>query len=310
MFEEAEPLTQRIVGWRLGATATPQDREDIVGDVLVDLLSRMDLVRRGEANAIADLSAYTAVAAHHACDRYLRRRFPLRYRLGTRVRYLFETSKDYRLWQAEGGWICARLGDQDKAAKAPLAPGWVKEVALKPPATEARAVASIFEYLNAPARLSDVVEGVAVLLNVRDLEASADDLDLAAKSENRERQLEHRQTLEALWKEIQELPRPQRFALLLNLRDEEGLCALTSLPWTGVATMRQIAAAVELPAEELAGLWARLPLSDLEIAGRLGLTRQQVINLRKAARQRLARRMAGNIGARSDSSKGKSANRG
>ena len=32
-----------------------------------------------------------------------------------------------------------------------------------------------------------------------------------------------------------------------------------------------------------------MTLSDIEIAGLLGLTRQQVINLRKCARERLAR---------------------
>jgi hypothetical protein len=38
-------------------------------------------------------------------------------------------------------------------------------------------------------------------------------------------------------------------------------------------------------------LLTRLPLDDLTIAARLGLTRQQVINLRKSARLRLARRL-------------------
>jgi hypothetical protein len=36
-----------------------------------------------------------------------------------------------------------------------------------------------------------------------------------------------------------------------------------------------------------------LPLDDATIAGLLGLTRQQVINLRKSARERLARRLKG-----------------
>jgi hypothetical protein len=40
-------------------------------------------------------------------------------------------------------------------------------------------------------------------------------------------------------------------------------------------------------------MWESLPLDDTAIADRLNLTRQQVINLRKAARMRLARRMAG-----------------
>ena len=60
--------------------------------------------------------------------------------------------------------------------------------------------------------------------------------------------------------------------------------------------MRRIAEVIGIPAEELAALWSRLPLNDLEIATRLDLSRQQVINLRKSARQRLTRRLAGNIG--------------
>jgi DNA-directed RNA polymerase specialized sigma subunit len=44
-------------------------------------------------------------------------------------------------------------------------------------------------------------------------------------------------------------------------------------------------------------LWRRLPVSDLEIAERLGVTRQQVINLRQAARQRLARGLRANVSA-------------
>ena len=63
------------------------------------------------------------------------------------------------------------------------------------------------------------------------------------------------------------------------------------LPLTGIASIRQIAEAVAIPAEEFARLWNDLPLDDAALALRLGVTRQQVINLRKSARARLARRM-------------------
>jgi hypothetical protein len=46
-----------------------------------------------------------------------------------------------------------------------------------------------------------------------------------------------------------------------------------------------------MPAEELARMWNDLPIDDMRIATRLGIKRQQVINLRKAARARLARRL-------------------
>ncbi len=62
-------------------------------------------------------------------------------------------------------------------------------------------------------------------------------------------------------------------------------------PEARIATGEEIAAVLEIPAAELASLWPRLPLDDLTIAGRLDLTRRQVINLRKSARARLERRM-------------------
>jgi DNA-directed RNA polymerase specialized sigma24 family protein len=104
---------------------------------------------------------------------------------------------------------------------------------------------------------------------------------------------ERRTYLARLWKEIRQLPPRQAAALLLNLRDGQGRNAAALLPLTGIATLRQMAAAVALPPEELAGLWSRLPLEDAALAEILGLTRQQVINLRKSARERLARRMRG-----------------
>jgi hypothetical protein len=62
-------------------------------------------------------------------------------------------------------------------------------------------------------------------------------------------------------------------------------------PLTGVATVQQIAAALEFPLGHLAELWNSLPIDDERIAGLLQISRQQVINLRKAARARLGRRL-------------------
>ena len=108
--------------------------------------------------------------------------------------------------------------------------------------------------------------------------------------------LNERERLGAMWKEICELPLRQRTALLLNLRDDQGASALELFPLAGVAALPGIASALEMPARELAQLWNDLPLEDRRIAERLGITRQQVINLRKCARERLSHRLG--LGAR------------
>src|SRR5262249_3968735 len=100
---------------------------------------------------------------------------------------------------------------------------------------------------------------------------------------------------------ICELPLNQRLALLLNMRDGDGSETLILFTQTRTTTLRRIAGILNLPSEEFFKLWNQLPLDDNTIAARLGLTRQQVINLRKSARERLARRMNASEGSREKS---------
>jgi hypothetical protein len=124
-----------------------------------------------------------------------------------------------------------------------------------------------------------------------DGESSLEAAEQTAQEEPSQDQLmDDRRALTQLWDEIRGLPVGQRTALLLNLRDAAGGSALGYLPATGVASIRQIAAVLEIAVEEFAALWNRLPLDDKEIASLLDIPRQKVINMRLAARQRLARR--------------------
>jgi hypothetical protein len=77
----------------------------------------------------------------------------------------------------------------------------------------------------------------------------------------------------------------------LNLRDEDGRDITTLITLARIASVRQIAEALAIQPEEFARLFHELPLDDLSIAEMLGTNRQRVINLRKAARLRLVRRM-------------------
>jgi hypothetical protein len=309
VFEQAEPLVRRIVWRRLGTSMPAQDREDTVADAVAELLARLTTLHRGESAPIANFAGYAAVTAHHRCDHYLRFRFPQRHRLKARLRYLLESGKQYALWERESGeTICGLTKWRSQPAAGPLEPGWHRSVPLGPAPDERSIVAAIFAHVGAPLDLDDLVAGTAAFSGLTDeAPASWEDAEqrVAAPAIDAVERIDQRRHVERLWIEIQELPIAQRIALLLNLRDDTGMSALATLPALGVASMRQIAAALEMAAEELAGLWGRLPLSDLEIAARLSLQRQQIINLRKSARQRLARRAGGNIVSISTSGKEK-----
>jgi hypothetical protein len=89
------------------------------------------------------------------------------------------------------------------------------------------------------------------------------------------------QTAGRLWHEIGLLPPLQRAALLLHLAWED--LALLGVP------MADIAASLDMRAAQFIPLTHYLPLSDCEIADRLGTTVQRTANLRKSARERLNR---------------------
>jgi hypothetical protein len=119
-----------------------------------------------------------------------------------------------------------------------------------------------------------------------------EDVDLHELAPSAFEQLASKESAEHLWREIEQLPPRQRAALLLNLREAGGGSAIPLITVTGLATSERIAELTGIPAGELASIWNQLPLDDNTIASRLGATRQQVINLRKCARERLARRLS------------------
>jgi len=95
------------------------------------------------------------------------------------------------------------------------------------------------------------------------------------------------QYLNVLWPEVASLPSAQRRALLLHLEQE----AILAFVYHGCCSVGQLAEALELRLEEFADWFGQLPLPDERIAAQQNLTRQQVINQRKCARERLSRRL-------------------
>ena len=285
----AAPVIRKVVSQRLGAASG--DAGDIVSQLLLQLMVRLRQGRTDESLGTIDAFAnYVAAAAHHACDHAIRRKHPARWRLRNRIRYVLEHDVRFAAWKsAQGSWRCgraewcgqARLGTPP--AEASLAPAFKD--------APANLLVRMFDLSGGPLELAAVVDlaaaawriplvevdDSAVIENVRDPGPGADE------------EIVHRQKAERTWAHICELPVRQRQALLLNLKGD----AINLFVITGTASLRALAGALEMSVEALASLWNDLPLSDNEVASRLGCTRQQVINLRMAGRKRLANRLAG-----------------
>jgi hypothetical protein len=306
VVQYAQPGIHRIVRYKLAfqGAREAQDIEDVSSEVLVELLARLRAMKEGAAGeAIGAFSGYTAVAAYHACNEYLRRKYPNRHRLKTRLRYLLNTEPRFAIWEnSTSGWMCGLCGWQAGRAPAPsedVVNRWREKLSDLPRGRSALTpgdlLAKIFERFGGPVEFDELVSIVGQIWGVDDPPAAPEKAarDLEAAGADPADRLELKQWMAELWAQIRDLPQGQRAALLLNLRCGAEFSAVALLPLCGVATIREVAEAVGFEPEEVARIWNQLPLDDLAIAARLGVTRQQVINLRKSARERLTRRMGG-----------------
>lgn len=239
---------------------------------------------------------YVAALTRNVCAEYQRRRSSDWARLKNRVRYLLRHDARLALWpDQQGSLVCgfSRWHGMDVLEL----PADALDTASSTSALTAL-VPAVFMRTGGPVELDALVELLADHLGIPRGTVSVDAPDgagavhVADSSAPIDRVLVGRSQLASLWREVCALPIRQRIALLFNLRDESGGDALGLLAVTGVAHVDEIAPVVGLSAKDLAELLPRLPLPDAEIAERLSVERQQVINLRKAGRARLVRRFS------------------
>jgi DNA-directed RNA polymerase specialized sigma24 family protein len=316
VVETAAPLVRRILARKLrtyargggggDAFSTPPDLEDVTADALLALVGRLGALREDPGSvSIESFVDYTAVVAHNAFTHYLRRRHPARSRLKNRLRYVLGREKRFALWAGPEGLLCGLAGWQGRA---PHPDGAGNLAAFAESGAAARwknghawdddpgaVLDAVLKAAGGPVDFDRVVAAVASF--APDTDAAPVSLDApgvpppADETLPADVLLDQKREAARLWREICELPVRQRAALLLNLRDPRGAGLLWVFPVTGVATIRDIARVLEMADADLAALWKGLPLDDHGIAERLSCTRQQVINLRSAARKRLARRL-------------------
>jgi len=314
LITDASPKIKSIVRSKLrvsldqaDCSRNNQDALEIIGDINALLLAQLRALKSQTSDrTINDFSGYVAVVTYHACYQYLRRIYPERWRLKNRLRYLLTHRSNLVLWENYDGDLLGGLAAQRQQTEAfnltTASPRLHEDLQTlvppsrrgkeTPPGAVADLVAAIFQRVEGPVLLDDLVNIVADLCGIEEHVAvegdesyrKADSAQPANAEVDVTTAMEQRVHLEQLWKEICQLPTRHRAAILLNLRDSKGRGVISLLPLTRVATIRQIASVLEFQLDEFARVWKELPWDDKKIAQHLGLTRQQVINLRYSAR--------------------------
>ncbi len=288
LMAEVAPVVDGILA---RACRTNGAMGESVDDIRAEVLTRvLDKLRGGQA--VERLEDYVATVTRNCVHDFLRSCRPERTRLSYRIRFLLANDDRFAMWSVDGSTRCglaAWRGSVAIAATAlpPRAPHDVFD-ATRP----AEALLALFTLIGGPLELDRLVTWLMELWSIA--EEKAIDIESVPVPDRRPTQLadlETRAFLEALWSEVGALRPLQRAALLLNLRDHDRGNALTLFVLIGIADIDAIAGVIGMQVDELAELWSALPLDDAAIAARLGVTRQQVINLRKSARERLRRRL-------------------
>jgi hypothetical protein len=321
MTEHIAPIIRQVFKQKLQfywQTGEPDfhdpNLEELYHDIQLHLLKRLrELKKDPSSNPVSDLRGYTATSARNACDQYFRRKYPKRRHLKDNVRYHLMRSTEFDLWEETNHlWLCG-LAIWKRGREVAYGAAELNECRSVPLSEAVRMqlqalninglkldqlLTAIFRLVREPVELDHLTSIVAELWGIEDRpDESYEEAEpllserMAFTPADLVAVIEQREQLQQLWVEICRLSHRQRVALLFNLRNPRGINVIALLPATGLATFEQIATALEIPPKQFEAIWARLPMDDLSIAEYLGATRQQVINLRKNARETLARRM-------------------
>ena len=282
----AEPVIRRTVQARLSGRW--EDIDDVCSEARLELLLHLRRIQSGSGETIGDFSVYIGTLARNSCHHYFRRRRPGRNRLKNQIYFLLQ-EPEFRTSQGHGITRCGLAAWPETRST-----GSIRDTgSIEGSRDLAELLRQLFEEAGGPIDFQALVDLVAKLWNIEPAEsASTVEADvIAAPWPGAELSIDRRRYAERLWREVGQLPRPQRVALLLNLRDGRGNSVLSLFPLSGTASFAQIAAVLELDEVRLAEVWIELPWGDNAIAKFLGCTRQQVINLRMSARKRLSNRL-------------------
>jgi hypothetical protein len=324
LTEHVEPLVRDITRYKFrsryasGSSQEEQDEEDIRSEVLLQLISRLrDLRASPTKPSFENFRGYVATTAYNAYHKSMRMKYPARSRLKNRIRYLVNHTHEYAMWRdTNGEYLCGLTAwtkpDKEWKGGAPRLEQTLEEFLDFLPTGKnvhhmklAELVHEVLNWRGQPILIDELVGVVAEMQGIKELKQASSYCEdeegpgasvcelLPDRGMDVVTMLEQRAHLEDLWLEICQLPLRQRVALLLNLRDAQACDALVLFMLTGIASLRHIAEVVAWPVQDFAAVWNKLPLEDTAIAASLGITRQQVINLRKSARERLARRLVG-----------------
>lgn len=310
--EHAEPLIHKIIHAKLKLSPTKSikkagndDANDLCQDAIIRLIAHLKQLRTNPIRfAISAFDEFVAKVTFNVYNNYIRTKYPHRHKLKRQLEHLLKSRKEFDLWKESSERLAglAHWRDSNRYQTNPAALQTQSFVLAQLDDTLFNQIplsdllAKFFEWANQPVAFDELVNVIAEVCGIKDSPQKDWPIDRQVSIEQHSgegiRKLEYREHLRLVWKEILALPIRQRFALLLNWKNSASDSFVSSLIIDGIASTTDIAKALEMDLANLEQIWDQLPLKDAAIGEMLGgLPGQAVANLRKSARERLARRI-------------------
>ncbi len=292
-----QALRQRLGFYvnRLGTNPDNAEAEDLYHEAIKEILKRLrELQSEPAGKEIKRFDQYVQRVAVNICHNYLRSKAPRRYHLKSNLRYLLDSHKGFEIWRGGNNTLLCGLAawsGKKAAAVSRLDDEQLEELADRCNTTgkilqDARLdelVAEIFGFVGGPIDFDALIEIVATLQGTKDRPIESLDYcepsqiqHIADSTPRADEILEGRERIVEIWEELRRLQPKQRLAICLRFEDENVDDLWSMILDAGICTPLQLAEEFGLSLEELMSLWARIPMSNADIAAHLGVRKQQV----------------------------------
>jgi RNA polymerase sigma factor (sigma-70 family) len=305
----AAPIIRRTLRDRLGfyvsvqgVSEFNQEAEDLYQETMTRIVQRLAELRAGAAPEIENFRQYVARISTNLCMDFLRAKSPLRAHLKDSLRDLLKRHKELDSWEENGEILCGLSIWRNSTETSPVNEASPAEItahnfaALRSKESDLQTtslselVIELLSWIGQPVHLEGLVKLLTALLRIREPEyESVDDWDKSLADDSRlgDSELKAVELLKRLWQALQLLPKDQRAVFILGFEDDAGQDLFTALLVARVASLKEIAKAMELTIPEVIRLRLEMPMNTTSIAARLKTTRANISKWRFRALRRL-----------------------
>ncbi len=304
LFEETViPQIRKVLASYL--TLTFDEKEEIQSDAQTRILKVLWKLRAGKnsfVKPINNLSAYTSTVTFNCRKDFILSKQPEWRRNDNRLRRMRDGGELIFFTDGEGvQFVCLEL--QTENASEMEFDEIVSQVCRKYPnhlflKTQILAP-SILKTANGALPKNILLKAILEItdaVNIEEIELPEEMFEYARKDDFIAKR--QKNYLRRIWDEIKTFPPNQRKVLILSLKESHRTEVVTLLLKKRIATIKEIADALEVNLEEFSEIFAKLPMSSAEIAEFLGIEdgensskEQKVDNLRSTARKLLRSRL-------------------